>query len=162
APGAAVDRRPRPVALGQIPPRRARAQNPENAGLDRPVVLPRSPRLGSRRHERHVHTPLRIPQVMTSSCNNQPATSKTLQLPIPPPLGSGRQERLDHTPLSIPQLMTSSRNNQPSTSRILQLLKPHYVTPEFAYRAESRPPSQDPTPSLHPSRRYPHHRHSAG
>src|SRR5690606_2216644 len=93
-PVAAVDRRPRPVALGQIPPGSARAQNPENAVQDRPIILPGPPRLRSR-----------------------------------------RQQRLDHTPLSIAQLMTSSRNNQPSTSGILQLLKPHYVTPEFAYRA---------------------------
>src|SRR5690606_38726713 len=84
APVAAVDRRPRPVALGQIPPRRARAQNPENAVQDRPVILPRSPRLGSRRQERLDHAPLSIAQLMTASRNNQPSTARILQLLKPP------------------------------------------------------------------------------
>src|SRR5690606_10653098 len=65
---AAVDRGPRAVALGQVPPWRTGAQNPQDAVQDAAMVCRRSSCMGSlRRQQRLESCPLFIREFMSVS-----------------------------------------------------------------------------------------------
>src|SRR5690606_20685979 len=89
---AAVDRGPRAVALGQVPPWRTGAQNPQDAVQDAAMVCRRSSCMGSlRRQQRLESCPLFIREFMSVSHAFTVSTLSSLH--THPRAGGGRQRQ---------------------------------------------------------------------
>src|SRR5690606_29735036 len=90
---AAVDRGPRAVALGQVPPWRTGAQNPQDAVQDAAMVCRRSSCMGSlRRQQRLESCPLFIREFMSVSHAFTVSTLSSLHTHPRPILGTPQRE----------------------------------------------------------------------